>query len=425
MTGPALTALFFLQLACILAACRLVGWLASRVGQPQVIAEMVTGFLLGPSFLGWFAEPLHHWLFPVSTLPIISMISQVGLVLYMFCVGLEFRVELVARSRRRAIALSVAGIAGPLVLGTMLALYLLGVGGLFTERVTATQAAMFTGTALSITAFPVLARIIGERGIAGTTIGSLALSAGAIDDAVAWMLLAVVLGSFTGHVAPAIIAVGGGIGYAAAVLLGVRALLNRPVGAEERDVVSPAMFTTVLASLMLGAWFTETIGIHAVFGAFILGVSFPRDGRARELRRLIEPVTGTLLVPLFFVYAGLHTELRLLDTAQLWMIAALIFGAACCGKGLACWLGAYWSGATKREAFALATLMNARGMVELILIDIGLTRGLITPTLYTMLVLMAIGTTLMAGPLFGRVWQHGRDGVVETGETDGRRVALT
>jgi len=408
-------ALFFLQVACILAACRVVGWVASRVGQPRVVAEMVTGFLLGPSFLGWAAPPVYRALFPPASLPLISLVSQIGLVFYMFCVGLEFRSDLVVRSGRRAAAVSIAGIVGPFALGWLLALVLRANGGLLTGQVTAVQASLFIGTALSITAFPVLARIIGERGIAGTSIGSLALSAGAIDDAFAWMILAVVLGTFTGRAAPAIVAVVGAAGYALVMLWAVPPLLQRVLARDSGPDagVSPATIATVVGVLMLGAWFTETIGLHAVFGAFLFGVSFRRGPLALELRRLIEPLVGSIFVPLFFVYAGLHTELRLLDSPWLWAIAVLIFVIACCGKGLACSLGAYWAGASAREALALATLMNARGMVELILIDIGLTRGLITPTLYTMLVLMAIGTTLMTGPLFGLVWQRSEEYAVD------------
>jgi Kef-type K+ transport system membrane component KefB len=409
MTGPAHVALFFIQVACILAACRGVGWIAARVGQPRVVAEMVTGFLLGPSFLGWIVPSAYQVLFPADSLSVLSLVSQIGLVLYMFCVGLEFRSDLVIHAGRRAAALSIGGIAGPFALGGLLTLYLLTTSGLFSDRVTPVQSWLFIGTALSITAFPVLARIIGEHGISGTTIGSLALSAGAIDDAAAWMLLAGVLGTLSGRAEPAIVAVGGGIGYAVLVLAVVPRVLERwRPGDARREGVSAPELAAVVSVLMLGAWFTETIGIHAIFGAFLFGVSFRRGQLALELRRLIEPLASALFVPLFFAYAGLHTEIALLSSLGLWIVAALVFATACCGKGLACSLAAYWAGSSKREALALATLMNARGMVELILIDIGLSRGIITPTLYTMLVLMAIGTTIMTGPLFGFIWQRSK-----------------
>jgi Kef-type K+ transport system membrane component KefB len=397
--------LLFLQLTCVLAACRLVGWLAARVHQPRVVAEMLTGFLLGPSVVGWLAPGVHSALFPDASLPVLEMVSQIGLVLYMFCVGLEFRVDLVAHAGRRAIGLSMAGILGPLLLGFALGAFMLRQGGLFVAGITPAQASLFLGTALSITAFPVLARILSEHRILGTSVGTLTLSAGAIGDVIAWMLLAAVLGTISGHAWPAILAVTGGLAYAAVVIVLMQPVWRRLTAlAEVHDRVSSALLSGVLGCLMLGAWTTETLGIHSVFGAFMFGASLPRGVLTRELRRMIEPVTSTLLVPLFFVYAGLHTELRLVSSLGLWALTALVFLVACLGKTIPCWLGARLTGASSREALAMATLMNARGMVELILINIGLARGIITPTLYTMLVLMAIGTTLMTGPLFGLVW---------------------
>ncbi len=402
MTAPAL---LFIELACILVACRAVGWLAARVGQPRVIAEMVTGFLLGPSFFGWLSPSLSGLLFPAASLPTLSLLSQLGLVLYMFTVGMEFRTDLVTRAGHRAIGLSFAGIAGPMVLGVFLTLVMVDLGGFFTAQVSTVQAALFLGTALSITAFPVLARILSERGVLGTALGSLALSAGAMDDAVAWMLLAGVLGSLTGHVSPAVMAVGGGLGYAVVVLGLLRPLWRRfAAAAAERERVAATLLTSVLSCLMLGAWFTEVIGIHPAFGAFVLGVAMPRGVLTRDLRRQIEPVAATLLVPLFFAYAGLHTQLGLLSSSALWGVAILTLTVAIVGKALPCYMGAVLTGATRREALAVATLMNARGMVELILIDIGLSRGVITPTLYTIMVIVALVTTLMTGPIFRRIW---------------------
>ena len=410
MTDSALASLLFLQLACILLVCRGLGWIASRVRQPQVIAEMVAGFLLGPSFLGWLAPGVQAHLFPAEARPVLFVTSQVGLVLYMFCVGLEFRVDLVSRYRRRALSVSAAGIAVPFVLGAMLALVMLDRGGFFTDHVRPVQAVLFLGAAMSITAFPVLARIISERGIAGTTVGSLALTAGAVDDAAAWVILACALSSFNANTAFALAAAGGGLAYAGIVFLVVRPFLVRmAAGAERRDSVSVPMLGTILALVAFGAWFTDAVGIYSVFGAFLLGSSVPRGVLSRELRRLIEPLTTSLLVPLFFVYSGLNTQLTLVNSAGLLLMTALVFVTACVGKGLACWGAARMTGATSRESLAVATLMNARGMVELILINIGFQRGLITPTLFTILFLMALGTTLMTGPLFSLVWEREHD----------------
>jgi Kef-type K+ transport system membrane component KefB len=379
MSNLQLSIQFLLQLAIILAACRLVGLVARRLGQAQVVAEMVTGFLLGPSLFGWVLPDVSAQLFPKATMPVMYVVSQLALTLYMFTTGLEFNVDLVKREFRRAASVSIAGVAFPFALGCALAWPLFEQGGFFGSTLSFTHAALFVGAAMSITAFPVLARIIQQRGLTGTAIGSLALA-------------------------------GGMVGYVvAAVLLG-RPLLGRLSRQTDEDgKVGHGVLSGVLLLLMCGAIFTEVVGVHAVFGAFVLGAVFPRGALARELQRIIGPLTTTLLLPLFFVYSGLNTRITLVNTAWLWAIAAAIFAAACLGKGLACWLAARLSGADNREALGLGTLMNARGMMELVLLNIGLERGLITPTLFTMLVLMAIGTTLMTYPLFGLVYRRGAE----------------
>jgi Kef-type K+ transport system membrane component KefB len=414
MTDSALAALLFIQLTVILATCRGLGWAFARVRQPLVVAEMVAGFLLGPSFLGWAAPALQARLFAADSKHTLFVLSQLGLVLYMFCVGLEFRMDLVTRYRRRAIGVSAAGIVVPFVLGGVLAMWMLRSGGFFADQVKPVHAVLFLGAAMSITAFPVLARIISERGIAGTTVGSLSLAAGAMDDATAWIILAVVLSSFTGNAGLAILAAGGAALYVAVVFLGVRRLLHPLAAAAERtDAVPTVSYVTVLCVLAICAWYTDFIGIHSVFGAFMFGVAVPRGVLSRELRRITEPLTMALLVPLFFVYSGLNTRLLLLDSAALWVMTAAVFLTACVAKGVACWAAARLSGAPQRHALAIGTLMNARGMVELILANIGLQRGLITPTLFVILVLMAIGTTVMTGPLFSLIWERAGDTAVE------------
>lgn len=405
MTLPELASLTLLQIAAILLVCRAVGWVTGRVRQPQVIAEMLAGFMLGPSLLGWLAPAVKASLFPSEAMPVLYVASQLGLVLYMFCVGLEFRLDLVQRLGRTAVTVSAMGIVGPLIIGALLAIALYDRPGLFAENVTQTHAIMFTGAAMAITAFPVLARIIAERGIANTSVGSLALAAGAIDDATAWILLAFVLASFSGNTTLAILAVAGAAGYVVIVQFAARPVLARLSAIVERDGrVSSRMLASVLVLLALGSWFTDWAGVHSVFGAFLLGVAVPRGAMADGLRGHIEPLSSALLVPIFFVYSGLNTQLGLLNTGELWTIAAAIFLVACLGKGLPCWAGARLTGASQRDALGIATLMNTRGMVELILLNIGLQRGIITPTLFTMMVLMALGTTLMTGPLFSLVW---------------------
>jgi Kef-type K+ transport system membrane component KefB len=365
---------------------------------------MVAGFLLGPSLFGWLLPEVQGQLFPKESLRVLFVISQLGLVLYMFCVGLEFRPDLMFKHARRAAGVSVAGIVVPFALGAVIALSLHERGGFFTERIQPYQAVLFIGAAMSITAFPMLARIIYERGIAGTSIGTLTLAAGAMDDAAAWIILALVIGSFTGSNAMALIAA---VGAAIYVLLAVavgRPLLRRLNASAEREGgLAPWTIGVSLVALALAAWFTDVVGVHSVFGAFILGAVIPRGLLTRELQRLLEPMTTALLVPLFFTYSGLNSHIGLVNSVGLWTLAFVVFAAACLGKGGACWAAARLTGSSPKEAVGVATLMNARGMMELILLNIGLQRGLITPTLFTILVMMAIGTTLMAGPLFGWV----------------------
>jgi Kef-type K+ transport system membrane component KefB len=405
MTDAALAAFFFLQIAFIVLVCRLVGWAARHVGQPQAVAEMLAGFLIGPSFFGWVAPAWQTALFPAEAMQSLYICSQIGLVLYMFVVGLEFDTALLTRHARRALSVSLTGVAAPFALGAGLAVVMLESGEFFPASVTTTQAVLFVGAALSITAFPVLARIIYERGIAGSTIGTLALAAGAVDDAAAWIILAIVLASVSGNATQAIWPAAGRLAYLAIVFGALQPLLKLAAAeAERRKTLEPWLFSLIIAALMLGAWFTDVTGIYAVFGAFVLGVAMPRGMLTRELQRSIAPVTTGLLVPLYFVYSGLNTRLGLLDTAWLWTVFGLALGAACAGKVLACWAAARVTGASNRDALGVATLMNARGLMELILINIALQRELITPTTFTIFAMIALVTTMMAYPLFGLVF---------------------
>jgi Kef-type K+ transport system membrane component KefB len=338
---------------------------------------------------------------------IIYAASQVGLVLYMFLIGVEFQVDLIHRRLRSAASVSLAGILTPFTLGSVLALFLMKDQRFFTSGVDTWEGILFLGAAMSITAFPMLARIIYECRLTGTSLGTLALAAGSMDDAAAWCLLAVVVAGFTGNGVIALSAVGGGVVYALVVLLIARPLLRRLGRIAERDEgLSGAMLTFVLMLLMLAAWVTDAVGIYAVFGAFILGTAMPRGLFAREIERRLEPLTTNFLLPLFFVYSGLNTRIGLVDTPFMWAITLVILLAACLGKGVACWLAARLNGEDNREALAIGTLMNARGLMELILLNIGLERGIITPTLFTIMVMMAIVTTLMATPLFEYVYRR-------------------
>ncbi len=407
MTPFELSVRFFLQLAAVLACCRLVGMAAARLGQPPVVGEMIAGVVLGPSLFGYFLPSLQAAVFPAESRPILFAGAQLGLALYMFTVGLEFRIELICARVRSAAAISASGILVPFALGCGLGLFLLGREGFFGPGVTALQAGPFVGAAMAITAFPMLARIIVERGLTGTTVGALAIAAAAIDDAAAWGILALVLASLKGD--PWIAAkavVGSGIFLLLVFTLGRRALAGLATFAARNQSAERFAFGWVLVILMLACWYTDTIGLYAVFGAFFLGVAVPRGAFSDSLRAWVEPLTTWLLLPLFFVYSGLNTRFDLVGDAGLLGISLLALAVAVLGKAGACYVAARACGENHREAMGIGSLMNARGLMELIILNIGLEQGIITPTFFTVMVFMAIFTTLMAVPMFN--WSYRR-----------------
>ncbi|AWT57543.1 cation:proton antiporter [Mycolicibacterium smegmatis] len=420
---PADTAIhFFLQLAVILMACRLAGLVARRIGQPQVVGEMIAGVILGPSLLGRIAPDLQGLLFPPGiTNVVLYTTAQIGLVLYMFIIGLNFDVNHVKQRAGTAAAVSATGTLVPLALGGVAAIPLLAHGGFFGDGVNVGMAMMFLGASVAITAFPMLARIIFEKRLSGTSLGTLALACGATSDAISWCILAVVLAVYRNSPVMAVVAIVGGLVYTLALLtLGRRAFAKLGDAAEARQAITAPMLSTVLIVLMACAWLTDTIGIYAIFGAFILGAAMPSGFFAERLTGRLEPLTTTFLLPLFFVYSGLNTEIGLVNTPFLWAVTAGLLVVAVVGKGVACAVAARLSRVPVRESLALGSLMNARGLIELILLNIGLEAGVITPTLFTILVLVAIVTTLMASPIFEFV--YGRHRTDETGDTTQERV---
>jgi K+:H+ antiporter len=402
---------FFLQIAVILLFCRLVGAIAARLGQPQVVAEMLAGVLLGPSLFGLVWPDAQHWLFPWDrtqtvrdTQSYLFPASQLGLALYMFVVGMEFRVDIVQKRLKSSIAVSVAGMVTPFVLGLGLAWVFFHYTELFPKKTSVMEAMLFLGASMCITAFPMLARIIHFKKLTGTTMGTVALGAGALDDATAWCLLAVVLASFDQNWSHAWFNIGGGAAYVVIALLLIRPLLERTKSLlVKHNALTEAGLVVGLALMALGAWFTDLIGLHAVFGAFVMGAAMPRGVMTRDLIGRIQPLTVALLLPLFFTYSGLNTKIGLLNTGFLWLMCGAVLVAAVLGKGVACWLAARATGISNREALGIGTLMNARGLMELIIINIGLQRGIISEGLFAVLVIMAVVTTLMASPIFERL----------------------
>jgi Kef-type K+ transport system membrane component KefB len=409
-----------LQLAVILIACRGIGWFGQKyLGQTQVVMEMLAGVMLGPSLLGanWAAPKLQQWLFPKfmtvdghqvghPAMSILYCLSQLGLVFYMFLIGLEFDAGLLRDGAKSALRVSLAGIIAPFVLGALIGLRLAGNSTFFGPGVSSLNGALYMGAAMCITAFPMLARILFEQGIAKTKMGVLALASGASNDVVAWIMLAVVIAVNKAYPKYAVFAIGGGSLFALAMITVGRRSLKYLGDRVERDgKLTSATFLATMICLMLSAWFTDFIGVYAVFGAFLLGIAMPRGLFAERIREQLElPITG-LFLPLFFVFSGLNTKISLVNTPYLWSVTILVCLAAILGKGLACALAARISGERWRESWAIGALMNARGLMELILLNIAKEANVITPTLYTILVIMAIVTTLMASPLYR--WIYG------------------
>ena len=390
-----------LQLAVIVLVARVFGLLARRLGQPTVIAEIAAGVMLGPSLLGWVAPAVSTFLFPASSLPVLQLLSQIGVVLFMFVVGLELEPAHLRGKAHTAIAVSHFSIVVPFVLGVALAL------GLYTRYaptgVPFTAFGLFCGIALSITAFPVLARILADRHLTNTPLGATAITCAAVDDVTAWSILALVV---------AITAAGGAMQTLftivvlsvafVALMVGVgRPLLVRLLRAGNTgDTLSKERLALVLLVLLLSALFTELIGIHALFGAFVAGVVMPDHGTFRvDLRGRLESVSSVFLLPIFFVVTGLRTHVGLLDDLGSWAVCLLIIAAATTGKVGGTVAAARWTGLAWREALALGALMNTRGLMELVALNVGYDLGILTPEIFTMMVLMALVTTAMTGPL--------------------------
>jgi Kef-type K+ transport system membrane component KefB len=401
MSTAQLSVHFFLQAAVIVAVCQAVGRLAQRLGQPQVVGEMIAGVTLGPSVFGLFLPQMQQALFPRDTMGMLYVAAQLGVGLYMFLVGTEFRADHMRSRARSGVAVSVAGIAVPFALAFALAPWLHTVPGLFSQETRLLEASLFLGAAIAITAFPMLARIISERGLAGSSLGTLALTAGAVDDAAAWCILAIVLASFGGDWGGAYAAIGGGIAFALFMLLvGSRWLRRLGHGLLPGRPLPSSVLAITLVLFCLCAFAMDAVGIHAVFGGFILGVVLPRGPLTEQLRTQLQPFVVVFLLPMFFTYSGLNTRLALLLEPAIFGAALAILAASFGGKAVACWAAARASGESQRDALAIGALMNARGLMELIIINIGLQAGVIEPGLFSILVMMAVVTTLLATPLF-------------------------
>jgi len=390
-----LTGQILLQLLVILLIVQLFGHLSRRIGQQWVIGEILAGLALGPSLLGVLWPNLELQLFAVSTLPTLQTLGDIGLILYMFSLGARLDTQLMVQQSRSAIFISLSGIFLPLILGSILGYFLYP--SLAGSKATQLSFILLVATAMAITAFPVLARLLAEKKMLGTKVGMLALTCASVDDVIAWCLLALAISAVhLQGVLSAIGTVGLTILFIAGMLLGMRPLLSY---AARHIQSQPLLMALSIMMLLLAAYTTNSIGIHPVFGAFLAGVILPRNVAFTAYIRSVDQVNNVLFLPLFFVASGLRTQIGLIHETSLWLICLLVLLIACVGKILGGTLSARIMGQSWQEALAIGILMNTRGLVELIVLNVGLQLGILSPTLFAMLVIMAILTTMMASPL--------------------------
>lgn len=393
-------ALLLLQILIIVASARALGSLFARIGQPPVIGEMIAGILLGPSLLGAVAPDFQAMLFPVASLGPLQLLSQVGVILFMFVVGIELDLEHLRKKAHSAVLVSHSSILVPFFLGAAGALFLYPT--LAPAGIPFSAFALFLGVALSITAFPVLARILEDRGMSGSHLGSSAIACAAVDDVTAWCMLAVVVAIARANgLGGAMVTILLTVLFIAAMLFVVRPRVARMAGfGVTSKTRGPGLLAGTLLFVFAAALATEVIGIHALFGAFLAGVCVPADSRLRQfLRERLETFSSVFLLPLFFAFTGLRTQVGLLNDWQSWLVCAGIIALAILGKLGGTLLAAHWTGMGWGDSFALGVLMNTRGLVELIVLNLGYDLGILSPRIFAMMVLMALVTTFMTGPL--------------------------
>jgi Kef-type K+ transport system membrane component KefB len=388
-----------IALLAIVLAARICGALFRRMKQPAVIGEMVAGILLGPSLLGRLAPALSAHLFPTLVLPFLSVVSQIGVILFMFLVGVQLDLGLLRNRTRAALAISHASIVVPFLCGAALALWLYPS---FSSRgVSFAEFALFIGVSMSVTAFPVLARILTDRRMHESRIGPIALACAAVDDVTAWCLLAFVVGVARAQPGRIFLTVGLTAAFIILMLTLVRPAALWFVRRESvSSSSSQSTMATVCAALLLSALATQRIGIHALFGAFLLGVVIPHDSAlAQEIKTKLEDAVVAFLLPVFFVYTGLRTEINLVHGARDWIACGAIILVASAGKFGGSYVAGRLTGLGGREAASLGILMNTRGLMELIVLNVGLDLGVLSPTLFAMFVLMALVTTFATTPI--------------------------
>ncbi|MBZ5509092.1 MAG: cation:proton antiporter [Acidobacteriia bacterium] len=388
----------------ILLVARVFGWLFRHIGQPPVMGEITAGIILGPSFLGRFFPSAFVWIFPPSSLPTLNSLSQLGLLLFLFTVGLQVDLRHIFKQRAAVILVSNVSILLPLGLGLGLAKFLYPeYGG---PNMAFSAFSLFMGTAMSITAFPVLARILKECNLLETELGALAISCAAIDDVSAWLLLAVLTAVARsshdwGHVAEILF---GLAIFVAVMLVPVRRAAGYFAGFYQKYGLGMGLFSALILMMLASAWTTEKLGLHALFGAFMAGLAVPKNPKLiSEAVEKIESLALALLLPLFFALTGLRTRIDLLAGERAWIYTAAIIAVAIVGKFAGATLASRATGTPWKDSAALGVLMNTRGLVELVVLNVGLELGILSPQLFTMMVIMALVTTFMAAPVLRKM----------------------
>jgi Kef-type K+ transport system membrane component KefB len=387
-----------LSLAAIVLATKAFSRLFKQLGQPPVIGEVLAGIALGPSLLGYFSPTAYTFVLPNEAVPSLTMLSQIGIILYMFTVGLELDTSVLRKRSHAVVAISHFSIVAPFLLGAGLALALYP--ALSPSGVPFSHFALFLGVAMSITAFPVLARILTDRGVNGTPLGVLALSCAAVDDITAWVLLAVLVSVVQMDATSSLVLLGATAAYLATMFVVARPLLVSYAAKAERDPRQVGAYAGILLAVLVSALAAEVVGIHAIFGGFLVGAMIPHKSRiSEELAQRVGQTVSVLLLPAFFALTGMRTEIGLISTPQDWMWCGLITLVATVGKVGGAMAGSRLAGLDWRSSTSLGVLMNTRGLMELVVLNIGLEMGVISPRLFTMMVLMALVTTIATAPL--------------------------
>lgn len=392
-------AILLIQIVTIILVARMFGWVFKKIGQPTVIGEIIAGIVLGPSLFGMYFPDFSATLFPPDSFGNLKILSQFGLIMFMFVVGMELDLKVLRNKAKDAVVISHASIIIPFALGLVLAYFIYETFA--PANVRFTSFGLFMGIALSITAFPVLARILQERGINKTRLGSVVITCAAADDITAWCILAIVIAIVkAGTFVSALYTILAAVAYVLLMIKVVRPFLKRVGDLHAvRENLSKSVVAIFFLTLLLSSFATEVIGIHALFGAFMAGAIMPENTKFRSIFiEKVEDVALVLLLPIFFVYTGLRTEIGLLNDPYLWKVTGVIILVAVAGKFLGSALAARFVGQNWKDSLIIGALMNTRGLMELVVLNIGYDLGVLTPQIFAMMVIMALATTMMTGP---------------------------